>query len=155
MKNNTYIIPAIDFYVVFPRAGYSFTKPEDVEYCIKVGMHKLIPFKEVDGLLISELFQISCFSNGFAVCPIAIMKTLDEKHEEQNFYNRLYILKQFKENAIGLSKTIDKIVEETYERNYRDADSETRRLYNCFFERYQDGDYETTKQRVKRLLNEE
>ena len=48
-------------------------------------------------------------------------------------------------------KTIDKLYEEYMEENYIRSDDYTKRMYRCFFERYQDGSYEKTKERIKRL----
>ena len=48
-------------------------------------------------------------------------------------------------------ETIDKLLEECMERDYMSKDEYTKRMYRCFFERYQDGSYEKTKERVKRL----
>ena len=48
-------------------------------------------------------------------------------------------------------ETIDKLLEELMERYYMQVDDISKRMYRCFFERYQDGSYEKTKERVKRL----
>ncbi len=34
---------------------------------------------------------------------------------------------------------------------YNENDEITRKVYRCFFERYQDGSYEKTKERIKKL----
>ena len=47
--------------------------------------------------------------------------------------------------------TIDKLLEEYMEKRYILQDEDTKRLYRCFFERYQDGSYLKTKERIKKL----
>ena len=46
---------------------------------------------------------------------------------------------------------IDQVIERTLEENYNKFDSQGKRVCNCFFERYQDKEYEVTKDRIKRL----
>ena len=47
--------------------------------------------------------------------------------------------------------TIDQAIERTLEENYNRFDSREKRVCHCFFERYQDKEYELTNERIKKL----
>ena len=49
---------------------------------------------------------------------------------------------------ILLEARIDKIFEELMERDYMISDEYTKRIYRCFFQRYQDASFQKTKERV-------
>ncbi len=145
MKDNTYIIPAVDFYI-----GISnFSTADFILKELKDGKTKLIPFECVDGLLVEDLgFLFS--EKGFIVFAINKLK-LDNK---SGFANNILDMVILKKEDIDLikNKTIDKVVEDIYESKYEKASLRTRRFYNSFFEKYQDGDYNKTKERVKKLI---
>ncbi len=73
MKDNTYIIPAVDFYIGISEFG----TPDNIFKELKEGKTKLIPFECVDGLLVEDLdFLFS--EKGFIVFAINKLK-LDNK----------------------------------------------------------------------------
>lgn len=147
MKDNTYIIPAVDFYVGISEFG----TPDNIFKELKEGKIKFIPFECVDGLLIEDLGFLLLEKN---LIVVAINKLNFYKGENKQVINNVLNLTVFnKEELDSLKeKTIDKVVEDIYESKYEKASLRTRRFYNSFFERYQDGDYNKTKERVKKLI---
>lgn len=147
MKDNTYIIPAVDFYVGISEFG----TPDNIFKELKEGKMKFIPFECVDGLLIEDLGFLLLEKN---LIVVAINKLNFYKGENKQVINNVLNLTVFnKEELDSLKeKTIDKIVEEKYELLYKEAPLRGRHIFNSFFERYQDGDYNKTKERVKKLI---
>lgn len=88
MKDNTYIIPAVDFYI-----GISnFSTADFILKELKDGKTKLIPFECVDGLLVEDLgFLFS--EKGFIVFAINKLK-LDNKSGFANNILDMVILKK-------------------------------------------------------------
>ncbi len=146
MKDNTYIIPAIDFYFGIPNNNTI----SDIILELKYEKVKLVPFENVDGLLIEDL-EPYLSEKGFII--VAINKLNFYKDENKQVSNNILNIVVFnKEEFDSLKdKTIDKIVEEKYESIYKKVPLRTRRIFNSFFEKYQDGDYNKTKERVKKL----
>ena len=50
-----------------------------------------------------------------------------------------------------MKERIDKVVEKHFEEKYDQVLEKEKRIYQSFFERYQDGSYLKTKERIKRL----
>lgn len=147
MKDNTYIIPAVDFYV-----GISeFETPDNIFKKLKEGKTKLIPFECVDGLLIEDL---EIFLLEKILIVVAINKLNFYKGENRKVINNVLNLTVFNKEELDTlkEKTIDKIVEEKYELFYKEAPLRVRHIFNSFFEKYQDGDYDKTKERIKKLI---
>lgn len=151
MKNNTYIIPAIKFYIAIPlNKGDEFSSLDNVKQKLSNNECQLIPFDQVDGLTIEEIITLDGFSKGFAVCAINKMEAKAKTYTNitSNVLNILFFPKKL---DCATNKTIDKVVEEEFELKYNEADPQTRRIYNSFFETYQDNSYEDTKERIKKL----
>lgn len=145
MKENTYIIPAIDFYIVKPND--SFESFEDAEFKIKQGRVSLIPFGYVDGLLVDELINNFGLTNNFLFCAINMVDTIGGDRY-MNILHTSFFNTNSLENQMNCQ--IDKVIEQLYSNSYHTVSIRSRQIYNSFFERYQDGDYEKTKQRIKR-----
>lgn len=154
MKDNTYIIPAIDFYVVIPKEGEQFFSLENMFKKMLKGHCRFIAFENVDGLTIKELLIFNSFSNGFSVCAVNRIEYNEngEVIKLNNVLDSLFFPSSIIETL--KDKTIDKIVEENYELRYKEADLKNKRYYNSFFEKYQDGSFEKTKERIKRIFEE-
>ena len=145
MKENTFDVPAYHFYIL---KKTTIKKEKEVRpqvfYVDKQVKKTLIPFENVDGLLVNEVKQI------LGVKTIIIACTVNNGSDEviiseYHIFNDEVMLDK------NSKKTIDKLCEEYMEEKYINSDENTKRMYRCFFERYQDGSYEKTKERIKKL----
>lgn len=152
MKDNTYIIPAIDFYVAVPM--FKCYRTEEMDIQMKEDVCFYIPFSQVDGLTIKELFCIEKFQNGFSVCAINKIENFEPKNKVlvRNIVDILFFPCIERIPDSEKNKRIDKLVEEDYELLYSDANDEKRKIYTCFFEKYRDSSYSETKKRIDKLL---
>lgn len=125
-------------------------RPEDYRRAMEANEASLIPFDNVDGLTVEETLR-TLQTKDFAICCSANWKT-------QSGINQVQILDTttFPASALINSKneSIDQLVENNYENLYKEQPESTRRIYRCFFERYQDNSYEETKERVKKLTSQ-
>lgn len=152
MKDNTYIIPAIGFYVVVPM--FKCYRIEEINIQMKENVCFYIPFSQVDGLTLEELLNIEQFQNGFSVSAINRIECFEPDTNVliRNEVDKLFFPCIEKIQDSEKNKRIDKIVEENYELMYSDANDEKRKIYNCFFEKYRDGSYSETKKRIDKIL---
>lgn len=154
MKDKTYIIPAIDFYVLIPEN--TLGTPDEICNNVSNGRYKvMIPFEKVDGLLLGELMEIPLFADGFVISAInhIDIKENDTDYKIKSTYANFFIQNKSDIPKIALDKTIDKVIEESYESVYTKVNERKRQIFNSFFQKYQDGSYKKTKERVKRLLS--
>ena len=156
MKKNTYDVPAYKMGIVLINRGErQYFEPRDYSRAISAGKVKIIPFEAVDGLLVSEVQDILKNKELYIQFFCSYQnKTLKENNEftlqeHINLRKSLY----FDRNVLtqNLAKPVDQVIEEELERLYKHMDEKDKRFANCFFERYQDQNYELTKQRIKRL----
>lgn len=138
MKENTYIIPAIDFYIGEVSDGMGLL-PDT-----------FIPFEKVDGMSVQELVDSLELDDFFAFYAASASTFRGYR----NVMDKTIISVEKLLWATNGNKTIDKVIEEIYESRYQDASKREQEIFNNFFERYQDKNHEETKQRVKRLLGE-
>lgn len=159
MKENTYIIPAIDFYIVPIWSGVP--EPHGI---FEMGVSKqrflgsFLPFEEVDGLTIQELEDVIESDTVFLFCAANVhdfgRKSGPFAGIEKTIIDMMIFSTEKLLHATDRNKTIDKVIEEIYESRYQDASKREQEIFNNFFERYQDKNHKETKQRVKRLLGE-
>ena len=154
MKENTFDVPAYKFFVLKINDGlsshnvsyYNFylskTNPRDIN---------LIPFENVDGLEISEIRDLIGTNEVFVFGSLYYERWNNSNNHIDNIANikPIYLSKEYLDNR--KDKTIDKVCEEYMEDHYVDSSDSTRRMYRCFFERYQDKNYEKTLDRVRKL----
>ena len=147
MKENTFDIPAVKFCIISKRSS----KNELIamcEHCLGYGDISLIPFETVDGLMIEDVLKI-LKTNDFAIVAVANLEALIGKQRRVGSL----LCEVFDENFLKPLKEerIDKLVEKHFEEKYNQVDEKEKRIYQSFFERYQDGSYEKTKERIKKL----
>lgn len=173
MKDNTYVIPAIQFYILKgPVVDFSsFTKEEIVgklNLALKSGNASLIPFENVDGLTVKEMIDCLQIKEYFAVVAAA---TFTEKrinnHEVQTEKTNINILSAAIFNTSAdelkcgisvfdvkndeLDQTVDRLYQSYIERSYCYDEPRTRSIYNSFLEKYQYQDYEQTKKKKREI----
>ncbi len=157
MKENTFDVPAYKFFVFKTNDSLrthsifyynslisaSTSIPRDVT---------LIPFENVDGLEISEIRDLIGTDEVFVFGSLYYERWSNGNRYIDNIANikPIYLSKEYLDNR--KDKTIDKVCEEYMEEHYVDSNDSTRRMYRCFFERYQDKNYEKTLDRVRKLM---
>lgn len=153
MKENTFDVPAYKFFVLKIDDGIKIHSVDDYKpfiYARPIDNYVTIPFDDVDGLEVEEIRDL------IRTDDIVIFGAISYKLDRGDipkiymaYINALYFDKEYLDDKSDM--TIDKIVEKFMEERYKTSDDRTKRVYRCFFERYQDGSYEKTKERIKRL----
>lgn len=148
MKENTYIIPGVDFYIGI---SINYNCEEYIIEELKANRLQLISFKNVDGLLIEDLYLPN---NAKSLIIVAINNIESSNGKEKNTIKNVLDMFSIKKEDLDSikDKRIDKVVEEEYEIRYKKASLRKRRIYNSFFERYQDENHQKTKERIKKLM---
>lgn len=150
MKNNTYIIPGIHFYIVIPKNSDLSLEQFRLEILKSKG--QFIPFEQIDGLTIGEMSNALNINIGFAFCAASHIKSTDGNSKlhvlDTLFFPMEYIKKQ-------KDFTIDKVIEKNYEHRYITESNRYRQIFNSFFQKYQDDSYEKTKDRIVKILTKE
>ncbi len=147
MKENTFDIPSVKFCII---SKYS-SKNDFIamyEHCLGYGDISLIPFETVDGLMIEDVLKI-LKTNDFAIVAVANLEALIGKQRRVGSLLCEVFDKDFLKPL--MKERIDKVVEKRFEEKYDQSLEKEKRMYQSFFERYQDGSYEKTKERIKRL----
>ena len=139
MKDNSYDIPAMKFYVLLPEY-----RNFDIEKCDdEGGLYSCIPFEDFDGLRVKEIQSI-CEVSSFAVAS-AIAYKKPNGIEFITFINKVIFPK---ESLMGQEEMrIDKLFEQALEQNLDNDNVE--KTYACFLERYQKKEYQEIKQLLK------
>ena len=155
MKKQTYDVPAYKVgIVVIPGKKNVEHTIEDYQSAIETKQAIIVPFEDVDGLLVKEVQELLNtkevflqFYNQYQNWDLKICNQLS-LNLGRKFKLWFFIGNILEEN---LTIPIDRLVENTIEDLYDTLDSEQKRCAHCFFERYQDKSYELTKERIKRL----
>ena len=159
MKENTFDVPAYKFFAMKINDGRVSHTSDDYKFLITNNYTDniiLIPFENIDGLKVEEVRSLLTTKEVFIFGTmyyesINFIKNYDKLNKPIGLcgVKALY----FDEVMLNKNseKTIDKLYEEYMEENYVSSSDDTKRMYRCFFERYQDGSYEKTKERIKRL----
>ena len=153
MKENTFDVPAYKFLAVKINDGIESHTCDEYKFSISNNNSSMIiiPFENVDGLKVQEVQSLLSTSEIIISASSYYSFNYDKGNVSHNldssnwFYFDSDYLDEHRE------ETIDKLLEELMERYYMQVDDISKRMYRCFFERYQDGSYEKTKERVKRL----
>ena len=150
MKKQSYDVPAYRFGIVKINGSQKGQSHSVLDYqnalasadCI------IIPFENIDGLTMSEIQQFIRLKEVHFIAYQYYEAVPMEKYE-YNIIAQAYLDEQM---LNGEPQTpIDQAIERTLEENYNKFDSQGKRVCHCFFERYQDKEYEITKDRIKRL----
>ena len=153
MKENTFDIPAYKFFAMKINDGRVSHTSDHYNFLITnnyMDNSILIPFENIDGLDVEEMRTL------LQTDEIVILGTThyEGKCSDDPLYvldntGILYFPREYLDERKNMS--IDKICEEYMEEDYMNNNEPMKRMYRCFFERYQDGSYEKTKERIKKL----
>lgn len=142
MKENTFDIPSVKFCI-----GYR-TIPYGKRICEINETFILVPFEDIDGLTIDDVLK-TINNKEFVFAAISLTKSITS-----DVYNIGYLVREkFDSDSLQsqMLDCIDKVVEKRLEEKYSQANEKEKRIYQSFFEKYQDGSYLKTKERIKRL----
>ena len=145
MRENTFDIPSVKFCLVYDISNRNFSKSVGHYFGYDIC---LIPFEDVDGLTFDDVLK-TIKTEEFVFAAVSLAKAMIGPHRDFSFL----IAEKFDSDKLEMLKSerIDKTIEKAFEEKYINSDENTKRMYRCFFERYQDSSYEQTKDRVKRL----
>ncbi len=142
MRENTFDIPSVKFCIGYSSVPYGkrIAKINEVS--------SLVPFEDVDGLTIDDILN-TIQKGEFDFFAISLTKSIVNENYDIGYLVR----EKFDGDSLQTQKSerIDKVIEKIFEEKYSQVDEQEQRIYRCFFERYQDGSYEKTKERIKRL----
>lgn len=160
MKENTFDVPAFKFFLIKVNDNKALHTRKEYENSLNNRNFYMIPFENIDGLRVEEACDL------LGINDFLLIGTMYYKSSNNFLYSVANTLKYSEDMGIcsfrgiyldecflktRLKKRIDKIFEELMERDYMISDEYTKRIYRCFFERYQDGSFQKTKERVKKL----
>ena len=159
MRENTFDVPAYKFFVMKINDGRISHTIDDYKFLIDNGFSNnimLIPFENIDGLEVQLVRGLLKTKDLFLLGtmyykPINFIKNYDEINQPVNICDIRAVYFDKSDLDKNCQKTVDKLWEEHMEEKYSSSDDYTKKMYRCFFERYQDGSYEKTKERIKRL----
>ena len=142
MRENTFDIPSVKFCIGYISVPYEKIIEEFNE------VFSLVPFEDVDGLTIDDILN-TIRKGEFDFFAISLTKSIVNENYDIGYLVR----EKFDSDSLQTQKSerIDKFIEKRFEEKYSQVDEQEQRIYRCFFERYQDGSYEKTKERIKRL----
>lgn len=152
MKNDTYDVPAYRFGIIkidwaMPGEEYQI---KDYQQALSQRRCTVIPFENIDGLTIEE---VKNHLGTKEVCLIGY--TYYETGQDEQLCRNYYVIMQAYASAQRLEKssdmTIDRVFEEIFEESYKKLDNNQKRACHCFFERYQDKDYQKTYCRIQNI----
>lgn len=158
MKDNTYVIPAIKFYILKEPENLSSTLNEEAvafefNKMINETRLTLIPFSDVDGLTVSELALSLHIKKYFAIAAVnvydgqfIIQKGSVPSKGFSFFDSVIFSLSDDKMNV-----EVDKMFETYIEGVYSNATDRQKRIYNSFLEQYRYQDYEKATQKIKEI----
>ena len=115
---------------------------EQYENYVKKGEIVILPWESFDGLTVGEVLEI-IHQKGFTFTCYTFWK--DDKAIPARHHLYVHFFLSF------TSDFIDKIVENNLSTTYPKANDKVKKICRCFFERYQDRDYQETVDRVKKL----
>ncbi len=157
MKENTFDVPAYKFFAWKINDRLKYHSYDDYKFSISKTNNSIIiiPFENIDGLKVQEVQTLLSTSEIVVSASSYYSFNYDKGNVSHNLDNSnwFYFAPDYLNEHINehREENIDKLLEEFMERDYMSKDEYTKRMYRCFFERYQDGSYEKTKERVKRL----
>lgn len=137
MKDNSYDIPAMKFYIVIPpySGGLDLTIIDG-----NLG----IPFENVDGLNVQEVLELFHISSFALISATSYRDQCFQEHVKSIL--QLNFGHKYLEDRLDMR--IDKVYEEALRAN-KDINKNAKRTYACFLERYQGKEYQEIKQLLK------
>jgi len=154
MKQNSYIIPAVQFYILKVKEDLNRYSPEEAMKKINKEIERqdfsLVSFDEVDGLTIEELKD--SIHAGKYIAFTAVVLT-NEYYIKRNLASRVpnyYLIDTAVFNTEFYSDMeIGKRIEQYIETDYASFSTQKKRIYNSFLEKYQYNGYEEVKEKIK------
>lgn len=156
MKHNSYIIPAVQFYLLkMPQLAYSY--PMDYLKSVLANQIErrnftLIPFDNINGLTGEEIAKCFHLDKYFAIAPAVVADEYYISGAQKNTSFNISFL-----DGIIFNKDIDETMEigqrmENYIfRNYNSFSDKQKRIYHSFLEQYQYDGYESAKAKIKSI----
>lgn len=151
MKKQTYDVPAYKFGIAkisCSQKGESYSV-QDYQYALQNARCAVIPFENVDGLTMEEIKDF------IGIKELHFLSYMRYEDQTADIKENYFVMMQVYVDEQLLNKNsntpIDQIIEKTLEDNYDKFDYRQKKACCCFFERYQDREYELTKERIKRL----
>jgi len=161
MKDNTYVIPAVDFYIIKTPEEMekdSNLSQADARYRFNRLIEKekkldMVPLDAVDGLTVSEMASTLNIEKYFL---IAAVSNFDGEIKSPDRREIAHYTTVFDNVMITINEEIANIeVDKVYENYIKDvyfcSTDNQKRYYCSFLEQYRYQDYEMTKQKVKEM----
>ncbi len=154
MKPDTYNIPAYKFEIIIPiepiNATSDFESVTKFNSSIATGKIISIPWESFDGLTIADAFKYLERKDFMFLCSVTWEN--DNRSSLTTTKNGLFNIGfRFDLTKDFANMRVDKAIESYMEEQYSKASETEKKVFRCFFERYQDRNYEETKERIKRL----
>lgn len=153
MYKDSYDIPAYKFGFImdYSSIDYNHDTVED-----KINTHDegiLIPFEDLDGLTLAEIKEVYNFTHENARFRFICYYGVKNENRYGLVYGLGYIVKYCLnlDNLYENSSRIDRIIELKLMNLYASASADEKKVFKCFFERYQDKTHEETVNRVYKM----
>lgn len=153
MKRDNFDIPSYKFYFVRNETSFPIiTKYGYQELLLqKEKKYSLIPYEEVEGLLFDDIVDIFK-SEIFLGCFCEFESIGKRTYRLPIFLASMYSLNESDVDFYKITnKPVDEVITKHLEQKYAQASDYEKRIYRCFFERYQDLSHNATVERVKRI----
>ncbi len=153
MKENTFDVPAYKFFAFKIDDRLRYHTKEEYKLLFHNNDNNIIfiPFENIDGLKVEEVQSLLSTSEIVLGGGLYYHFNYDAGRNPYQLNIEFWIY--FTPDYLNehREKTIDKLLEEAMERSYMSEDENNKRIFRCFFERYQDGSYRKTKKRIRKL----
>lgn len=156
MKKKTYDVPAYKVGLILIEGEENIEHSiYDYEWAIDKGKEIIVPFEDVDGLSVREVQEWlhieEIYLQFYYQFQSQNLKINQISKHAATAYKTWFFIGNIQEE--DLDTPIDQVIENTMEKLYDTMDDEAKTYIHCFFERYQDKSYDITKERIKRLEN--
>lgn len=155
MKPDTYDIPAYKFAILVSKENiYSKNARDYFAYLVsQVNYNNVntIPWENFDGLNVRDVLELTEQEHICLSCYVGWQASDICTCYNTNIRNTLLLDSSFL--TAHIDEPIDKVVESAMMQKYNLSNSDTKIVYKCFFERYQDKSHEETLQRIQKLTN--
>lgn len=158
MLENSYDVPGIKFGILLSpdlhSNGRILKNSNNVRFVCEImdeiissKKTAIIDFSNLDGLTIGEVAEMSR-ENQAKDCIVFVVYS-NMKEGEKVIYNHIYTYLFIDVNQKLCNIPIDKAIENHYMTNYSEQDDETKRIINCFLQRYKYETKERTDEKIK------
>lgn len=158
MKDNTYVIPAIKFYILKGPEDLDDTLSDEIvdyefDRMMKKGEPTIIPFSNVDGLTVFEMATSLRIDKHFAIAAANVCeeKSVTDSGIKIDKVFSFFDLVRFSLTDDKMDVPVDKMFETYIEGVYSSASDKQKRIYHSFLEEYRYQNYEMTKAKIKEI----